>query len=91
MPTLLLFLRGEQILSSGQCGCLDYDLTQGDDYETVYNRLDMIDDVMPDASADTKRQVVAIICGTTVNDGDHLQVCSPLYFVRRFTDILFVH
>lgn len=77
-----------QLFASGQCGCLDYDLTQGDDYETVYNRLDMIDDVMGDASADTKRQVVELICGSAVNDGDHLQVrsvpafCSPTHHGR---------
>ncbi|CAN0387437.1 unnamed protein product [Pylaiella littoralis] len=68
----------DELFASGQCGCLDYDLTQGDDYETIYNRLDMIDDVMGDASADTKRQVVELICGSTVNDGDHLQASSSL-------------
>eukprot|EP00903_Cladosiphon_okamuranus_P016180 g14931.t1 len=67
-----------ELLASGQCGCLDYDLTQGDDFETVYNRLDLIDDLIGDYSDDIKRQVVAIICSTTVNDGDHLQASSSL-------------
>lgn len=68
-----------QLLASGQCGCLDYDLTQGDDYIEVYNRLDLIDDLIGDAPDDIKRQVVAIICSTTVNDGDHLQVRLRFY------------
>lgn len=67
-------VRHPQLLSSGQCGCLDYDLTQGDDYEEVYNRLDLIDDLIGDAPAEVKRKVVSIICSTTINDGDHLQV-----------------
>lgn len=63
-----------QLFASGQCGCQGYDLTQGDDYETIYNRLDLIDELIGSASSDVKRQVVEIICSSTVNDGDHLQV-----------------
>lgn len=73
----LLLLYGAQLFASGQCGCLDYDLTQGDDYEAIYNALSL-DPVIGDESVDTKRKVVALICSSTSNDGDHLTVRSPL-------------
>lgn len=66
-----------QVVSSGMCGCLGYDLTQGDDYETIFNNMVLMDEVIGDADADTKRQVVAAMCSTTINDGDHLQVRRP--------------
>ncbi|CAM9856817.1 unnamed protein product [Pylaiella littoralis] len=68
----------ETLFAGGQCGCLDYDLTQGDDYEIVYDSLLSMDSYIGDASADTKRQVVALMCGSTVNDGDHVQASSSL-------------
>lgn len=79
MLTLFVFcfvfsFHAVQLMGSGQCGCLDYDLTQGDDYEEVYNRLDLIDELIGDAPVEVKREVVSIICSTPVNDGDHLQV-----------------
>lgn len=77
-----LLLPPTQILSSGQCGCTGYDLTQGDDYEEIYDRLTMADDIIGDAEADVKREVVSIICSTTANDGDHLQVRKVLCVCR---------
>ena len=75
-----------QLFANGQCGCLGFDLTQGDDYETIYNRLDLIDSLIGNAPTDVKRQVVEIICSSTVNDGDHLQVrpCVRARPVLRF-------
>ncbi|CAM9627145.1 unnamed protein product, partial [Pylaiella littoralis] len=67
----------DELFASGRCGCLDYDLTQGDDYEAIYTAL-YIDYYMGDASSDIKRQVVALICGSIVNNGDHLQASSSL-------------
>ncbi|CAM9999705.1 unnamed protein product, partial [Ectocarpus fasciculatus] len=68
----------EELLSGGQCGCLGYDLTQGDDYEYVYNNIVELDDLIGDFDADVKRQVVAMLCTTPMNDGDHLQASSSL-------------
>ncbi|CBN79226.1 ortho-aminophenol oxidase [Ectocarpus siliculosus] len=67
-----------EVLSSGQCGCQGYDLTQGDDYESIYYNMVDLDDLIGDFDADVKRQVVAALCTTTMNDGDHLQASSSL-------------
>lgn len=72
-------MRRAQIFASGQCGCLDYDLTQGDDWTNVYDRLTMADDLIGDETDDVKRQVVELICSSTMNDGDHLQVCAVVW------------
>lgn len=63
-----------QILADGTCGCLGYDLSQGDDWKTIYNSMSFVSDYIGDFDDDTKRQVVAALCTGTVNDGDHLQV-----------------
>lgn len=63
-----------QLVSRGQCGCLGYDLTQGYDYEIVYESMMGLDDVIGGHDVDTKRQVVAAICSSTMAIGDHLQV-----------------
>lgn len=63
-----------QLFSAGVCGCLDYDLTQGDDFIHIYNRLSAMDRYLKDYDDETKRQVVEIVCNATINDGDHLQV-----------------
>ncbi|CAM9494069.1 unnamed protein product [Ectocarpus sp. 6 AP-2014] len=68
----------EEILSTGQCGCLGYDLTQGNDYEDIYDRLTMADSILGDVDDDVKREVTSIICSTPANDGDHLQASSSL-------------
>ncbi|CAM9212040.1 unnamed protein product [Hapterophycus canaliculatus] len=62
------------VLASGQCGCQGYDLTQGDDYEKIYNTMADMDEIIGDFDSDVKRQVVAALCTTPMNDGDHLQV-----------------
>lgn len=56
------------------CGCLDFDLTQGDDYLTVLNTMAFLGDYIGDFPAETKRKVVASLCSGLMNDGDHLQV-----------------
>lgn len=63
-----------QVLESGVCGCQGYDLTQGDDYKNIYVSMAFLDDYIGDASDDTKRRVVELLCSNTVNDGDQLQV-----------------
>lgn len=73
-----------QVLASGTCGCLDYDLSQGDDWRTIYDNMAFVDDYIGDYDDDIKRQVVAALCTGTVNDGDHLQVRS-LYRRSRLT------
>lgn len=67
-----------QVLSSGVCGCLGYDLTQGDEYEHIYNTMAELSNLIGDFDADVKRQVVAALCSTPMNDGDHLQVRGPV-------------
>lgn len=61
-------------MKSGTCGCLDYDLTQGDDWQTVYGIIDYLDTLIGDQDDETKQKVVALMCSATVNDGDQLQV-----------------
>lgn len=57
------------------CGCLGYDLSQGDDWETIYyNSTIDYDNVISEYDDDTKRAVVAAVCASTIHDGDHLTV-----------------
>lgn len=74
LPFSAFLLPPTQILSTGQCGCLGYDLTQGNDYQDIFDRLTMAESIIGDAADDVKREVTSIICGTPANDGDHLQV-----------------
>lgn len=64
-----------QVMSSGQCGCQGFDLSQGDDYTAIFETL-YARDLLIDFDDDTKRQVIQALCTGTVNDGDHLQVWS---------------
>eukprot|EP00903_Cladosiphon_okamuranus_P021957 g20189.t1 len=69
----------DELFSSGQCGCLGYDLTQGDDWQAIYyNSVVDFDDVIGNFDNDTKRAVVAAVCASTIYDGDHLQAGSSL-------------
>lgn len=61
-------------MSSGVCGCLDYDLSQGDDYKTVKATMAFLDNKIGDYPEDVQRRVVEHLCSGTMNDGDHLQV-----------------
>lgn len=64
-----------QVFESGMCGCLGYDLFQGDDWQTIYyNSTINFDDVLSEYDDDTKRSVVAAVCASTIHDGDHLTV-----------------
>lgn len=69
--SLGLFL---QVFKSGVCGCLDYDLTQGDDYQTIFDTMYLMNYYLGDEDDDTKRKVVELICSSTINDGEFLQV-----------------
>lgn len=71
-----------QLVSRGQCGCLGYDLTQGDDYEILYESMMGLDGVIGSYDADTKRQVVAAVCNSTIAIGDHLQVRIYVHAVQ---------
>lgn len=53
--------RFEQVFASGQCGCQGYDLTQGDDYETIFDTMADMTDIIGGFDSDIKRQVVAIL------------------------------
>eukprot|EP00752_Nemacystus_decipiens_P008279 g7402.t1 len=69
----------DALFSSGQCGCLEFDLTQGDDWQVIYyNSTVDFDDVIGDYDDETKRAVVAAVCASTIFDGDHLQAGSSL-------------
>lgn len=57
------------------CGCLGYDLFQGDDWQEIYyNSTINFDDVISEYDDDIKREVVAAVCSSTIHDGDHLTV-----------------
>lgn len=66
-----------KLLSSGVCGCHGFDLTQGDDYRTIFDRMFLMREFMADADSDMKREVVSILCSSPISEGDHLQVRSP--------------
>lgn len=74
LPTNIACKFSKQVLASAQCGCLDYDLTQGDDYITVMNTMSFVPQYLADFDEDTQRRVVSALCSGLVNDGDHLQV-----------------
>ena len=61
-------------MASGTCGCLSYDLTQGDDYKTVMALLAYMEFYIGGYSDDIQRQVVEIICSGVLNFGEHSQV-----------------
>ena len=63
-----------QVMSSGTCGCLGYDLTQGDDYKTILDMLCFAEFFIGTYSEDIQRQVVEILCSGVVNYGEHSQV-----------------
>lgn len=63
-----------QVMQSGKCGCLDYDLTQGDDYLLIMGTMVFVSSYIDGYSADVQRQVIATLCSGIANDGDHLQV-----------------
>ena len=67
-----------QVLSSGVCGCQGYDLSQGDDYEHIFNTMTEMSSLLGDFDAEVKRKVVAALCTTPMNDGDHLQARGPV-------------
>lgn len=83
-----------QLYATGQCGCLDYDLTQGDDWETIYNEMGFAS-IISEYDDDTKRTVVEAVCGSTIFFGEHLHVsCVPyrsehlnLMFLQVFAHI----
>ncbi|CAM9241469.1 unnamed protein product [Ectocarpus sp. 12 AP-2014] len=69
----------DELFSTGKCGCLGYDLSQGDDWKTIYtNSIVDFDAVIGDFDDDTKRQVLAALCVSTMFDGDHLHGGSSL-------------
>lgn len=77
-----------QVFEAGMCGCLGYDLFQGDDWQTIYyNSTINFDDVLSEYDDDTKREVVAAVCSSTIHDGDHLTVS---FFCRACKACLFL-
>ncbi|CAM9627360.1 unnamed protein product [Pylaiella littoralis] len=66
------------LFEAGVCGCHGYDLTQGDDFLEIFDMLVFIEELTPDLDEDTKRKLVATLCSSKVNDGDHLQSSSSL-------------
>ena len=59
-----------QLLSSGTCGCLGYDLTRGDDYKIVMAELSYAEFFLGSHSEDVQRRVVELICSGTYVTGD---------------------
>lgn len=63
-----------QVLDQGICGCLDYDLTQGDDYLAVLPYLLDVGAIIEGLDEDIQRQVVSFLCSAVTNYGEHSQV-----------------
>lgn len=61
-------------MSNGTCGCLGYDLTQGDDYQFLIPQLTSLEFLLGECSEDVKREVVELICSGVVALGDMDQV-----------------
>lgn len=88
-PCTNFLARPTQLFATGQCGCLGYDLTQGDDWKTIYYNSSLdFDAVISDYDDTTKRETVAAVCTSTIFDGDHLQVCVRVFIacVRKQRD-----
>ncbi|CAM9834525.1 unnamed protein product [Ascophyllum nodosum] len=66
------------VLESGTCGCLDFDLKSGDDYETILPTMLFMESFIGDYDEDTQRAVIDTLCNDLSNDGDHLQASSSL-------------
>ncbi|CAM9655020.1 unnamed protein product [Pylaiella littoralis] len=67
----------DEIFNSGQCGCLGYDLSQGDDWKTIYyNSTAEFDSIIGDYDDDTKRAVVKEVCASTIYLGEHVHAGS---------------
>ena len=73
------------MLESGTCGCLDYNLKSGDDYETILPTMLFMESFIGDYDEDTQRAVINTLCYGLSNDGDHLQVNGV---GRRFGTII---
>ncbi|CAM9493178.1 unnamed protein product [Ectocarpus sp. 6 AP-2014] len=72
-----------ELLSSGQCGCHGYDLTQGSDYKIVMESMEYLEDLIGDFDDTTQRKVVEALCTGVVNFGSHTQSSStfdPLFW-----------
>ncbi|CAN0234756.1 unnamed protein product [Pylaiella littoralis] len=68
-----------EVFSSGRCGCLGYDLKQGDDWQKIYYNSTMeFDDIMGEHDDDTKRLVVEAVCESTIYFGDHIHAGSAM-------------
>lgn len=68
-----------QIFERKQCGCLDYNLEDGDDYLTIKNSFVHLSSWIDDFPGDVQREVVATLCNGVMNDGDHLQVSIKVF------------
>lgn len=64
-------------MESGQCGCLDYDLDNGDDYLYISEVLGLTE-TLGEFDDNTHRRVIHTICTRTLSEGDHLQVQTVL-------------
>lgn len=70
-----------QVFQTGVCGCLDYDLTQGDDYQTIMGKLSDTDDLIGGFDEDTQRRVVSLLCNSVIGYGEQTQVTTTTIIV----------
>lgn len=69
-----------QLFDAGKCGCLDYDLEEGDDYQVILNLLGLLQEelgkpgALPGFDPEIQRKVAKSICTRPLSEGDHLQV-----------------
>lgn len=67
-------MRLTQLLLGGTCGCLEYDLQNGDDWKEIMSKMIFLGDLLKGFDDVVKKKVVATLCQGVVNEGDHLQV-----------------
>lgn len=68
----VLFDYKQQVFQT--CGCLDYELESGEDFQRVLDRLIFARRLLEPFDASTTREVVSIVCNAPIAEGDHLQV-----------------
>ena len=71
---------GAQLLANYKCGCLDYELTEGEDYKDIIPHVQFFEHYMGGFSETVQRHVVEILCHGVVNLGDMLQVGWASYY-----------
>ncbi|CAM9893269.1 unnamed protein product [Pylaiella littoralis] len=68
----------EEVMTKGMCGCLEFDLTQGDDYLKVFENFSSYYTFDKEFTEDEKRILAAQWCNGQVGIGESSESSSPL-------------